>query len=132
MPALSHKLLALQACPTLRALPWHSCWPPQLPATQRCEVTLGGKSRHVVSAGQVMMPQAASSGRLVQAVPEAPHRRQGPLQAAVQQMLAPPAVAWQLPSPQSASVAQACPALAKQPWRGRLQPNAPQASSVVH
>jgi hypothetical protein len=93
LPALSHRLVALQACPTLRALPWQSSWPPQLPATQRCELTLAGKSRQVVSAGQSMIPQASSSCRLVQAVPEAAQMRQGPLQAAVQQMRSPPAVA---------------------------------------
>jgi hypothetical protein len=56
---------------------------------QRCAVTLGGKSRHVVSAGQKIAPQAASSARLVQTVPEAAQTRQGPSQAAVQQMLPP-------------------------------------------
>jgi hypothetical protein len=80
---------------------------------QRSAVTLAGKSRQVVSAGQSMAPQSASSGRLVQAVPEAPHTRHGPSHAAVQQMLPPPAACRQEPSPQSALVVQACPALAK-------------------
>jgi hypothetical protein len=133
LPALSHRLVALQAWPALRALPWQSCPAlPQRPATQRCAVTLGGKSRQVVSAGQAMAPQSASSSRLVHAVPVSPQTRHGPSQTAVQQTLPPAAVSWHVPSPQSASEPQAWPALAKHPARGTLQPSAPQASSVIH
>src|SRR5690606_18162514 len=50
LPASSHTFLALQDWPALRASPWQSCAPvPQPPAMQRCVVTLGGKSRQVVS-----------------------------------------------------------------------------------
>jgi hypothetical protein len=94
LPASSHKLMALHACPALRALPWHSrAASPQRPAMQRSELTSAGNSRHVVSAGHWMSPQASSSGRLVQAVPEAPHRRQAPSHAAVQHTLPPPSAA---------------------------------------
>ena len=133
LPALSHRLVALQDCPAFRASPWHSWLAfPQRPATQRFVVTFSGKSRQVVSAGQVIVPQSVSSIRLVQAVPVAPQTRQAPSQTAVQQTRPPAAVSWHVPSPQSVLAVQAWPALARHPPRATLQPSAPQASSVAH
>jgi len=133
LPASSHRLVALHDWPSLRASPTHSCAAlPQRPATQRWAVTLGGKLRHVVSFGQGIVPQAASSSRFWQVVPDVPQRRQAPSQAAVQHTLPPAAVAWHVPSPQSASPVHAWPAAARQPPRATLQPSAPQASSVTH
>jgi hypothetical protein len=133
LPALSQRFRALQAWPALRGAPWHSCAAePQAPAMQRPAVTLGGKLRQVVSAGQAIAPQVASSWRLVQAVPVALQTRQAPLQAAVQQTLPPVAVSWHVPCPQSVLALHACPAPAKQPSRCTLQPSVPHASSVTH
>lgn len=133
LPALSHRLVALQTWPLARGAPEHS-WAaePQRPATQRSRVTLAGKSRQVVSAGQEIAPQASSSGSGSQARPDGAQRRHGPSHTAVQQTLSPSAVGWQRPAPQSRSDRQLSPAAARQPSRARLQPSTPHSASVVH
>jgi hypothetical protein len=93
LPASSHRLVALQTCPIARGVPPHS-WllEPQRPATHRLLVTLAGKSRHVLSAGQAIAPQASSSGSASHAAPVGAQRRHGPSHTAVQQTLPPSAV----------------------------------------
>jgi hypothetical protein len=133
LPALSHRLVALQDWPMARALPKQtSFWEPQRPATQRPVLTLGGKSRQVLSAGHGMVPHWASSSRLSHARPEDPQRRHAPLQFCMQHTLPPPDVGWHVPWPQSAFEPQASPAAPKQPPRATLQPTVPHSNTGCH
>jgi hypothetical protein len=133
LPALSHRLVALQTWPAARGVPVQSCpAEPQRPATQRLVFTAAGKSRHVVSAGHAIGPHAASSARFSHAVPDGAQRRHAPLHAAVQHTRPPPEAAWQLPAPQSASELHSSPASAKHPPRATLHPSTPHSRTVRH
>jgi hypothetical protein len=133
LPAASHRFVGEQGWFSPCGVALHSCAAePQRPSTQRCAVTLCGKSRQVESAGQAIAPQAASSRRFSQESPVAAQRRQAPPQAAVQQTRPPAAVAWQLPAPQSSSELQASPAPPRQPPRTSSQPSAPHSVTTPH
>lgn len=125
-PEPSHNAVLLQDCPLfLAVLVQTSAGLPQLPEMQRLVLTALGKSRQVVSPGHVTVPQAASSLRNWQPVPEAVQSLQAVSQAAVQQTRAPVAVWRQAPSPHSEVAVQASPALRRQPPRATSQPRVP-------